>query len=133
MKRTLAVFIMMVVVILAGQAYAHHSFTAIYFEEKTQKIEGTLVQFLYRSPHSFLYVDAPDEKGVVRRWVMEWSSSGHLGHQRVNRDTLKTGDHVIIVGNPGRNTEDHRLRMLNITRPKDGWKWDSAAEQSHFE
>ena len=33
------------------------------------------------------------------------------------------GDHVIITGNPGRNPEDHRLRMRTITRPSDGWKW----------
>jgi hypothetical protein len=33
------------------------------------------------------------------------------------------GDRVIVEGNPGRTAEDHRLRMVNITRPSDGWKW----------
>ena len=37
--------------------------------------------------------------------------------------SVKPGDHVIITGNPGRNPEDHRLRMRTISRPKDGWKW----------
>ena len=41
----------------------------------------------------------------------------------LTRETLKPGDHVIITGNPGRNPEDHRLRMRTITRPSDGWKW----------
>jgi len=36
---------------------------------------------------------------------------------------LKPGDHVVIIGNPGRYPDDHRLRMVNITRPSDGWKW----------
>ena len=33
------------------------------------------------------------------------------------------GTQTFIVGNPGRTPEDHRLRMVNITRPSDGWKW----------
>jgi hypothetical protein len=110
-------------VVSSGRAYAHHSFAATYFEDKTQKIEGNLVQFLYRNPHSFVHVEAPDEKGMMQRWAVEWGAGGQLGRQGVTRETLKPGDHVIIVGNPGRNPEDHRLRMVNITRPSDGWKW----------
>jgi hypothetical protein len=36
---------------------------------------------------------------------------------------LKPGDHVVISGNPGRNPADHRVRLLKIQRPKDGWSW----------
>ena len=110
-------------ILFASRAYAHHSFAATYFEDKTQKVEGKLVQFLFRNPHSFVQVEAEDEKGQVQRWAIEWGAGGQLGRQGVTRDTLKPGDHVIIVGNPGRNPEDHRLRMVNITRPSDGWKW----------
>ena len=125
MKRTLFALALVAgaMVISSGRAYAHHSFAATYFEDKTQKIEGNLVQFLYRNPHSFVHVEAPDETGTMQRWAVEWGAGGQLGRQGVTRETLKPGDHVIIVGNPGRNPEDHRLRMVNITRPSDGWKW----------
>jgi len=129
MKRKLLGTIALGVVLAAGAlitsrpAFAHHSFAATYFEDKTQKIEGNLVQFLYRNPHSFVHVEAPDEKGVMQRWAIEWGAGGQLGRQGVTRETLKPGDHVVIVGNPGRNPEDHRLRIVNITRPSDGWKW----------
>jgi hypothetical protein len=125
MKRTLFALALVAgaLVVSSGRAYAHHSFAATYFEDKTQKIEGNLVQFLYRNPHSFVHVEAPDEKGTMQRWAVEWGAGGQLGRQGVTRETLKPGDHVIIVGNPGRNPEDHRLRMVNITRPSDGWKW----------
>jgi hypothetical protein len=33
-----------------------------------------------------------------------------------------------VVGNPGRNPADHRLRMVNITRPSDGWNWGGSFE-----
>ena len=124
MKRTLlAIVITAGAMLSGGRALAHHSFAATYFEDKTQKVEGNLVQFLYRNPHSFVHVEGPDDKGVTQRWAIEWGAGGQLGRQGVTRETLKPGDHVVIVGNPGRNPEDHRLRMVNITRPSDGWKW----------
>jgi uncharacterized protein DUF6152 len=109
--------------LLAAPAFAHHSFTATYDENTTVKIEGELVQFMFRNPHAFVAVMAPDENGQMQRWGVEWGGAGSLAGQGVTRDTLKAGDHVIITGNPGRNPEDHRLRMRTITRPSDGWKW----------
>ncbi len=124
MKRTLLTLVITAgAVVSGGRALAHHSFAATYFEDKTQRVEGNLVQFMYRNPHSFVQLEAPDEKGVVQRWSIEWGAGGQLGRQGVTRETLQPGDHVIIVGNPARNPEDHRLRMVNITRPSDGWKW----------
>jgi len=109
--------------VLGVRSYAHHSFAATYLEDKTVKIEGTIVQFLYRNPHSFVHVEAPDEKGEMQKWAIEWAAAGQLGIAGVDREALKPGDHVIITGNPGRNPEDHRLRMVNITRTSDGWRW----------
>ena len=127
MKRALlALVITAGAVVSGGRASAHHSYAATYFEDKTRKIEGRLIQFLYRNPHSFVYVEAPDEKGVTQRWAVEWGGSGQLGRQGVTGETLKPGDHVVIVGNPGRNPEEHRLRMVHITRQSDSWKWNGA-------
>jgi Family of unknown function (DUF6152) len=107
----------------AAPVYAHHSFAATYFEDKTETIEGDLVQFLFRNPHSFVHVEGKDPEGNPVRWAVEWGAGLQLNRQGVTRETLKPGDHVIITGNPGRNPEDHRLRMRTITRPSDGWKW----------
>jgi len=105
------------------QLYAHHSFAATYFEDKQETVEGDLVQFLFRNPHSFVHLEAKDANGQITRYVVEWGGGGQLGRAGVTRETLKPGDHVIIVGNPGRNAEDHRLRMIRLKRPSDGWTW----------
>jgi hypothetical protein len=131
MKRALPILLVAagIVVVGSGTAYAHHSFAATYIEDQRVTVEGELVQFLYRNPHSFIQVESTDSAtGEVIRWGVEWGAGGQLGRQGVTRETLKPGDHVIIVGNPGRNAEDHRLRMVAITRPSDGWKWNGTFE-----
>jgi hypothetical protein len=110
--------------LLGGRAYAHHSFAATYFVDQSIKIEGTVTQFLYRNPHSFLKVDGPDDKGEMQSWSIEWGGGAQLTQSNVTRDTLKPGDHVIVTGNPGRDTAEHRIRMHSIVRPSDGWKWE---------
>jgi len=124
MKRRLALMAAAAGLLLAAvPVFAHHSFAATYFEDQRVTVEGNLVQFLYRNPHSFVHVEVKDKNGETLRWAIEWGAGGQLGRQGVTRETLKPGDHVIIIGNPGRNPDDHRLRMVNITRPSDGWKW----------
>ena len=121
----------LVAVIVVGAALAavvplsaHHSFAATYFEDKTQTIEGDLVQFVFRNPHSYVHLEAADESGQMQRWAVEWGSGMQLSTQGLSATALKAGDHVIVTGAPGRNTDDHRLRMRTITRPKDGFKWN---------
>ena len=128
MKWKLIALLFAAATVLGVRAYAHHSFAATYFEDKKVTVEGDLVQFLYRNPHSFVHVEVKEPDGTTTRWAVEWGAGGQLGRQGVTRETLKPGDHVIVVGNPGRNPEDHRLRMVNITRPSDGWKWGGTFE-----
>jgi hypothetical protein len=113
----------MLISISGSQLSAHHSFAATYFEDKQEKVEGELVQFLFRNPHSFVHLEVKDPNGQLVRYAVEWGGGGQLGRQGVTRDTLKVGDHVIIIGNPGRNPEDHRLRMIRLQRPSDGYTW----------
>jgi hypothetical protein len=112
--------------IAALQAAAHHSFAATYKEDQTITIEGTLVQFLFRNPHSFVHVEVKDDKGQVTTWAVEWGAPRQLGLTGVERDGLKPGDPVIVIGNPGRNPTAHRMRLVNIKRTSDGWTWNGA-------
>ena len=124
MKSTWIVLMLVAAALLAvTPMFAHHSFAATYFEDKQNRIEGTVVQFQFRNPHSFVHVEVKEKDGTVTRWGVEWGGGGQLGRQGITRDSLKAGDPVIVNGNPGRTPEDHRLRMLNITRTSDGWKW----------
>jgi hypothetical protein len=118
-----------VLVLLAGtRANAHHSFAATYLEGQSVTIEGDLVTFELRNPHSFVNVMVKDASGGMVRYLVEWGSTTQL-QGKITRDTLKAGDHIIITGNPARNPDDHRVRLVTLRRPKDGWSWGLAADE----
>ena len=112
------------IVLLSGvAAYAHHSYAATYETTETVKLEGKLVQFQFRNPHSFVSIQAPDQKGVQRRWAVEWAGTAQLGTAGVTPETLKVGDDIVIVGRPSRVPGEYRLLMVTLKRPRDGFSW----------
>lgn len=108
---------------LIGAAQAHHSYGATYDVKGEVHLEGELVQFQFRNPHSFVQIEAPDEHGDMQRWSVEWSSTATLTRQGINRATLRPGDHVVLTGRPSRAPGEHRLLMVRLVRPADGLTW----------
>ena len=50
----------------------------------------------------------------------QWS----LQRRGVQQDTLKTGDRIVVSGNPHREFEQNRiLNFKSVRRLSDGWKW----------
>ena len=74
MKRYLVVLAVAAGSLVAAQAYAHHSFAATYLEDQTVQIEGELVQFLFRNPHSFVHVMVKEKDGAMVRYAVEWGA-----------------------------------------------------------
>jgi hypothetical protein len=103
--------------------HAHHSYAATYNVAEQITLEGKLVQFVYRNPHSFVHVQAPDQSGAMQRWAVEWGGTAQLANDGVNRDTLKVGDEVVILGRPSRVNGEYRALMVRLTRPADGFTW----------
>src|SRR5690554_6375769 len=104
-------------------AAAHHSFAAVYRADERIQIEGKVVQFLYRNPHSVVHVLAEDENGNQTRWAIEWQGATQLGASGVSQQTLRPGDPVIVTGNPGRVEAEHRMLLVTIKRTTDGFGW----------
>src|SRR5262245_26608791 len=113
MTRTLFALVM-IAAFAVPPVYAHHSRAAAAVENEKVTIEGTVVQMAFRNPHSFLQVDAKDEKGQMQRWTIEWGAAAQLAQQGVVRGTLRPGDHVIVMADPSRNPTDYRLRMRTL-------------------
>ncbi len=125
MKRTSSLILLAAFTVLAGgRALAHHSFAATYVVDHEITVTGTLTQFLYRNPHSFVKMVAPDRDGHMQTWSIEWGGGAQLTQAHVTRFTLKPGDRVTVTGNPGRDPAEHRIRLHKIVRASDGWHWE---------
>jgi hypothetical protein len=116
-------------VICTATTLAHHSYSATYETTKSITLDGSIAQFVYRNPHSFVHIDAPDAKGVSQRWAVEWAGTGQLAQAGVKRDSLKVGDKVVISGRPSRVPGEYRVLMVNLNRPSDGFTWGRGANE----
>ena len=122
LRRSLATLLVAASSLLGAAAHAHHSIGSTYLEDQTVVIEGQLAQLLFRNPHSFVHLVVREKDGTNVRYAVEWGGANQLGVS-IARNTLKIGDRLIISGNPARNKKDHRVRMLTLERPKDGFGW----------
>src|SRR5438105_13306483 len=113
-------------------AFAYHSVAAVYNVKDMIKLEGNLVQFVFRNPHSFVFIEAPDQEGKMQRWSLEWGGVAQLAGQGVQQRTLNVGDRVVITGQPSRAPSEHRVLLNRLTRPTDGVSW-STKEGEHVD
>ena len=109
--------------IAGGAAEAHHSFAAYYFENQSITLEGEVQEFQLRSPHALLLFKARTPEGTIETYTAEWGNPRRLNSSGVNKDTLRPGDLVVVVGSPGRNPGDRKVHLKGIRRPADGWSY----------
>jgi hypothetical protein len=121
-------YLTIVVASLSGvAAYAHHSFAGTYVENKLMKIEGKVVEFNIRNPHSFILLEVAEKDGKAVRWGGEWGGVTQLSQGGVTRFTLEVGDHLIIEGAPPRDSTDKKVLVRRVSRPatdkRPAWEW----------
>ena len=89
-----------VVAAFVAPALAHHSF-AMFDREKTVTLQGTVKEFEWTNPHSWLRFTVNDEKtGKPALWAVELSSPGRLITMGMHADSVKPGDAVSVTFHP---------------------------------
>jgi hypothetical protein len=101
---------------------AHHSFALYYVEDDTIEVEGEVVKFEYKNPHSWVYLDGQEGLSARRVYAAEWSGTSRLESDGIDKNFLKPGDRLRIWASPNRNPTDTRIRLKRIRR-SDGWTW----------
>ena len=97
-----ALFVTAALTALAAPAVAHHS-GAGFDQTKVVEITGTIKEFQFKNPHTWIQVDVDDPaKGKVE-WSVEWGSPNQLGRQGYRPTTFPPGEKVSIRLNPMHN------------------------------
>ena len=84
---------------LAIPVLAHHSFT-MFDTTKQITIVGTVTEFQWTNPHSYIEIDVPDESGAIKHWSIEMGSPSILQQSGWKFSNLKKGDKTTLVINP---------------------------------
>lgn len=80
----------------ASVASAHHGFAV--FDTSSQKtITGTVKTFEWTNPHTWVWLDIPNDKGGVDTWGFEGMSPNFLGRRGWTRKTLQPGDKITVT------------------------------------
>jgi hypothetical protein len=105
-----------------GAASAHHSF-AVFDIEHPLELRGTVQQFKFTSPHTFivLAVEAPDGSTMI--WNLEGASPSILVRDGWSNQSLKSGDEIRLSvdplrsGAPGGAWTDQKVYFIHTGRP----------------
>ncbi|HEY6258270.1 MAG TPA: DUF6152 family protein [Xanthobacteraceae bacterium] len=91
-----------VLVVSGSSALAHHSFSMFDFGAPTN-LEGTVQEFRYTSPHTFIILKVRGKDGNVATWTLEGNPPTALERDGWTRATLKPGDQIRLTVSPARS------------------------------
>lgn len=110
-------FTLAAVAAAASPVFAHHSFTMFDMTKKVTLV-GTVTEFEWTNPHSYIEIDVPDEQGAPKHWSIELGSPSILQQSGWKFNSLKKGDKTTLVISPLKNGK--MGGFLNVATLPDG-------------
>jgi hypothetical protein len=99
MKKILSGLACSIALLAAIPAWAHHSMAG-FDRKKTVMIVGTVKEFKWANPHSWIALEVPDGKGGVTDWNVEMTSPAVLIRAGWKSSVMKPSDKVTVMCHP---------------------------------
>jgi hypothetical protein len=99
--------------VLVSSAAAHHS-PVVFDRTKEVKLAGSVKEFRWSNPHSFIELDVRNEAGGMDTWAVEMNPPSYLVKAGWTSKTVKPGDVVTVMVNPLR-TNEKAGKFVSIT------------------
>ena len=81
--------VVLFVLLAAVPVLAHHG--GAEYDTKTVVLTGTVKQFQFTNPHSWIQVDVKDDSGKMVEWSLEWGSPNTLTRQGIHPSAFPVG------------------------------------------
>ena len=89
-------------VVTGGAVLAHHSF-AMFDQEHPVELTGTVTEFKFTSPHTFILLEVKGTDGSATVWNLEGGSPSALVREGWASKSLKAGDQLKMTIDPLRS------------------------------
>jgi hypothetical protein len=109
-----------VVLGVGAPAWAHHSF-AMFDEAHPIDLEGTVKEFRYVAPHTFIILEVEKQDGTTESWILEGFSPSALARLGWSRASLKPGDEIKV-----------RISPLRSGAPGGAWVTETGKQEIKF-
>ena len=117
---------------LAVPVLAHHS-AAAYDTQKEVKLTGSVVKYRFANPHVYMTLQVKKEDGSTSTIEIEAGAASVLNGLGFTKDSLKVGDVVTIVGNPGRTNPDAMILGKDLFKQDGSYVPLNIASRSVYE
>ena len=110
--------ILLAALALAGTvpaALAHHS-SAMFDRSQTLVLEGTVIEYQFTNPHTWIEVLVENEDGSTTQWSVEASGRRPMVDMGLPPSRLQPGDEVTVRAHPLRDGRNGAL-FIDITLP----------------
>jgi len=105
MKKPTSVILLVAIAIVlavAPPARAHHA-TNQFDMDKTITLSGTVKEFQWTNPHTWIQVLVTNADAATEEWSAEMAAPANLSRQGWKKDSLKPGDKVTVTLHPLKN------------------------------
>ena len=92
--------ITLALLILGAPLFGHHGTSTSYDQKRVVKVTGIVKEFLWRNPHSALFVEGKNEAGKAVTYSIEMGSPNPMVKLGYLRNSFKPGDEVIVEMHP---------------------------------
>ena len=110
----IAACVALTLVVAASLPVAAHHSAVMLDDQKEITVEGTVKEFQYTNPHSWLLVDVPNKDGSVTTWGFEAEGPSTLLRNGVRPADLKFGTKLKITGHPMKDGRPGALWMKAV-------------------
>ena len=85
---------------------------------------GQIERVEWRNPHVVLLIQAEDGESHQLTWL----NPQQLGWAGIERDTIRSGDHVTVTVGTRENSMVQPMLLAAITRTSGGWEWSQTPQ-----
>ena len=108
--KSLCIGAVMAILMASASLFAHHAAAGI-DRTKTVTVEGTVRQFKWANPHSWLEVVVQNANGGTDLWNFEMNPPAYLVRSGWKSTSVKMGDKVKVTGRPFTNGDPGGIFM----------------------